>query len=174
MDIFARDLPPDTLLFFPRGTVAAPHNGYGWIERPETISGTMEDFLKPAQDLLVEIDRRLNDMNLPKLPLIPVGFSQGAALAYALTCHYSERISRLAILAGYFPVESQHSQLPSIAHKPVYIAHGTQDEIIPISKARETAQALERAGAAVIYCESKSGHKLALRCFQDLKDFLVA
>lgn len=174
MEIFGRELPDDSLLFYPRGPVSSPESGYGWIDAPQVSKDTMEDFSGPANNLMAEVDYRLQDLGLPQIPLSLVGFSQGAALAYTLLFLYPERINRMAALAGYLPILASGIQSPDFKDKPVFIAHGTRDETIPVEMARSAVDFFRNAEAEVTYCESNTSHKLALPCFQDLRDFLSA
>jgi len=41
------------------------------------------------------------------------------------------------------------------------VAHGTQDQLVPIDRARTSIELLEQAGAQVTYCEDEVGHKLS-------------
>jgi phospholipase/carboxylesterase len=174
MDIFARELPGDHLLFSPRGLITLAGGGYGWVERSNGNDETIADFLSPAEQLMREIELKMEDLSLPQQPLSLVGFSQGAALCYGLALCYPERIQRLAALAGYLPEMTADFKMPALNTMKVFISHGKRDETIPIEKAHRAVQAMEKAGASVTYCESNSGHKLALPCFQDLKNFLLA
>jgi phospholipase/carboxylesterase len=59
-----------------------------------------------------------------------------------------------------------------LAGKKVFVAHGTQDQMIPLDRARASIALLEQAGAQVIYCEDEVGHKLSLNCLHDLEKYL--
>jgi predicted esterase len=75
-------------------------------------------------------------------------------------------------LAGSPPTESR-SQLAELAGIPIMIAHGIQDETVPIAMAREARKSLESSGVKVSYCESETGHKLGANCARQLADFFV-
>jgi phospholipase/carboxylesterase len=85
---------------------------------------------------------------------------------------YPQRIRRAGILAGFVPggVESLVAARPLEA-KPFFIAHGTQDELVPIERARQSIAVLEAAGAQVTYCEAEVGHKVSADCLRALKQF---
>jgi len=174
MEIFSRGLPDNYLILFPRGPIEAEGGGYGWVNRPEGAGYShFLDFVPVAQKLSAEIDRLLAEMGVDHPDLHLAGFSQGAALVYAITLLIPQRIARAAALAGFLP----SLPLPFTPHhlqgKPIFIAHGTRDETIPVEKAREAALFLNTAGAQVNFCESSSGHKLAVTCFNQLATFLT-
>ena len=83
-----------------------------------------------------------------------------------------ERIASVAGLSGFLP-DGASAWLTSDRLKglPMFIAHGTEDELVPVEKARLSAELLEKLGAAVTYCEDKVGHKLSAKCFRGLEAF---
>ena len=120
-----------------------------------------------------EIDHRLADFGLFSPSLSVTGFSQGAAMTYALLFLFPTRINRAAALAGFLPEVPPGFDRSALNGKPVYIAHGTRDETIPVEEARQAAEFLNSAGADVSYCENSGGHKLPTNCFSQLTHFLL-
>jgi phospholipase/carboxylesterase len=100
-----------------------------------------------------------------------IGFSQGAALCYTLALLHPERIRALAALSGFMPggAEDLLAKRP-LAGKPVFVAHGRQDNKIPVEQARRSVALLEGSGAQVTYCESDGGHKISADCLTWLAD----
>ena len=101
-----------------------------------------------------------------------MGFSQGAALSNVLTCLHPQRVRRAGILAGFMPsgMEGIISQKP-LAGKSVFVSHGTQDNMVPIDRARASMSLLEQAGADITYCEAEVGHKVSADCLHGLENF---
>ncbi len=175
MDIFTRGLHQETLLLSPRGPVEASAGGYGWSERREGESlASYLDLVPTAQRLLIELDLRLADFGLQHPPLSLAGFSQGAAISYVLAFLFPDRIQRMAALAGFLPDLPAHFKPQALVGKPFFIAHGIHDETVPVERAHSAVIYLQACGAQVEYCESSSGHKLALPCFHRLTTFLNA
>jgi phospholipase/carboxylesterase len=125
--------------------------------------------LDSFQSLIIELAKHL-PCDFSQFGL--VGFSQGAAFSFAYGMRNPSRVSRLAALAGFLPTESV-SQLGALASMPVFIAHGTQDETVPVAMAREARKALEEVGAKVAYCEAETGHKLGANCASALQSFFI-
>lgn len=179
MWIFSSRLPEKTLMIAPRGIYPASIGGYGWYADRD-MQGLpaltnrwpqVEDFHQ-AIDSLFEI---LNASNFPKADfskLHLVGFSQGAALSYALTLQNPDRVTTLASLSGFMPegAESLVKDHP-LTGKPVFVTHGTQDDLVPVKMARYAVELMERAGAKVDYCEENVGHKLSATCFRSMENF---
>jgi phospholipase/carboxylesterase len=173
MDIFLRAVPSDYAALSPRGPVNAAEGGYGWVDfRPGNLA-TFQNFEKTARELRMHIDRWIPQNYLPGGKLTIIGFSQGAAMALSFGLAFPERVERIGCLSGFLPVGT----LPDPVSLPllginIFIAHGSKDDMIPISRAREAANWLRQAGAGVTSCESNVGHRLGANCFQALKSFL--
>ena len=87
---------------------------------------------------------------------------------------YPQRIRKMGVLAGFLPsgLEDEIEKKP-LAGKHVFVAHGTQDEMVPVDRARASMQELERAGAQITYCEDEVGHKLSSNCLRALESYLA-
>jgi len=101
-----------------------------------------------------------------------LGFSQGAAVALSLALLFPDQIRSLICVAGYFPAGITNIKC-NLEGLPVYIAHGTQDSVIPVSQARSVVKFLSENGANVTYCENDVGHKLSLDCFKGFEQFII-
>jgi len=171
MWIFANRLPENALLVAPRGLYPTALGGYGWQPALGRTWPDLEDF-RPAMEALWNL---LAPQNFPSAELAQIrlaGFSQGAALAYALALAYPQRVQALAGLSGFAPggVEPLLRSQP-LAGKACFMAHGTQDALVPVARARQARQTLMEAGAQVTYCEDDVGHKLSASCFRGMGKF---
>lgn len=176
MWVFGSQLPQNHLLIAPRGPYVSrnqKYGGYSWIESSSGNYPWFEDFqpiLPVLNDLLDELSKRYEG-DFSKINL--AGFSQGAALAYIFTLLNPERVGKLAGLAGFLPEHSEGViKTRPIEGMPVFMAHGIQDEIVPLSMAYEAMDNLVQAGAAVSLCESDVGHKLGSECFKAFCEFM--
>jgi len=86
------------------------------------------------------------------------GFSQGAITSLSLLVDDPDRYSWVVALHGYLP--ESHSDLApdGIADKPVFIAAGGADEIIPAARTEAAADRFETLGAAVEFTVYDGGH----------------
>ena len=140
-----------------------PGQDHGWP--------TLDDF-RPAVAALREllVAQNFPPADLTRLRL--VGFSQGAALSLAAALLHPDWMQSVACLSGFMPdgVSPLLVDRP-LEGMPVFLAHGTQDDTVPVTKARAAVGMLEKAGAQVHYCEDDVGHKLSLSCFKSLEMF---
>jgi phospholipase/carboxylesterase len=173
MWVFASRLPENSVLVSPRGLFSAPSGGFGWQQHLDRVWPWVDDF-EPAVEALLAL---LTPKNFPQADLNRirlVGFSQGAALAYALALMHLSRVSAVAGLSGFLPegAEALARNRP-LTGLPVFVAHGSRDKRVPVERARRSVQILEEAGAQVTYCEEEVGHKLSAGCFNSLESFFV-
>lgn len=174
MWVFSSKMPQQAWLLAPRGIYPAPNEGYGWHPPLKGSSPWIDDF-QPAMDALLPL---LSQDYFPGADfnnLWLAGFSQGAALAYAIGLSHPQRVTGIAGLAGFLPRgASALARNRPLAGKLVYVTHGTRDQLVPVERAREVVEILRLAGAKVVYCEDDAGHKLSAACFNGLEDFFRA
>jgi phospholipase/carboxylesterase len=171
MWIFAPSLPKQAIKLAPRGLFTTQEKGYSWHAAISKPWPWMDDF-QPAVNALLELvsGKNFPDGDFSQLHLI--GFSQGAALAYAMAIMYPERITSLVGLSGFIPDgASAWLRQGRLTGLPVFIAHGTEDELVPVERARGSVELLKNYGAKVTYCEDRVGHKLSANCLRGLGAF---
>lgn len=173
MWIFTHNLPKNTWIFSPRAPVASTVSGYEWLP-PSEGWPRLPDFEEVAGKLLAEFLHWVDSAGAPTDQVDVMGFSQGAAMAYALAALYPRHIQRVVALAGFLPAEDPApGRYAALQGKKIYVAHGSKDLTVPVQKAQEAVRILETAGADVDYCESDVGHKLSAPCLRGLKEFLT-
>jgi phospholipase/carboxylesterase len=172
MGIFAARIPENYWLISPRGIYGSGHQGYSWVPKSYKTRPSIEDFgptIAQVLDLVEKFHRKYH-LDLAKFHIM--GFSQGAALCYAIALTQPERVASLAGLSGFMPSGTE----PLITNSPLagrqfFITHGTLDTLVPVNRAREAIRVLQAAGAEVTYCEADVGHKLGATCFRSLAKF---
>jgi len=171
MWVFASSMPEGAVLLAPRGLFSAPLGGYSWHPHKTHSWPGLDDFLPAVEALMaVIIPKNFPFADLSQISL--VGFSQGAALAYSLALMQPPRLGKLVGLSGFLPEGVTHLvQNQILLGKSIFIAHGTQDALVPVEKARQAVKQLQQAGALVNYCEHNVGHKLNAACFRSMRSF---
>lgn len=169
MWIFADRLPERYLVLSPRGLFKTRLGGYSWQNVTDGGWPKGSDFDPAIKVILDMVDNLDVSKEIQKDVFDVMGFSQGAALAYAMAVSHPGRIGKLAGLSGFFPegLENKIAAKP-FDGKKVFVAHGQKDELVPIWKARIVVESLTTAGAEVAYCEEDVGHKLSAGCFRGL------
>lgn len=174
MWVLARNLPDRYVTLAPRALHSAPEGGFSWrIMQPGSWGLPTLDDLRPAAEALLRfVDGWSALAAVDPAEISLMGFSQGAALAYVLLGLFPGRIRTLAALSGFVP-EGVEAVLGAgaLAGKPVFIAHSRQDDMVPVERARRSAELMRAAGARVTYCESQGGHKVSRECLAGMETF---
>jgi phospholipase/carboxylesterase len=176
MWIFTRGFSPDYWMMAPRAPHDANPNGFSWRPLQASTFGqpNLEMLLPAAMRLINLIDEYSASVKLDALQFDLIGFSQGAAMVNLMGILYPHRVRKMGVLAGFVPagLEKLIQQKP-LAGKRIFVAHGTQDQMIPVDRARASMELLEQAGAQITYCEDEVGHKLSVNCLRSLETYLL-
>jgi len=126
--------------------------GYTWSGAKRT-----EDLVQVAKSIHASI-KELTDKYPTKGKPMVFGFSRGAVLAYYLSVS-SDQYSYVIPVAGYLdpqliPEESD----PYIEYPEIIAFHGTKDQLIPISKDRQSVRQLQDLNYKVALNEYSSRH----------------
>jgi phospholipase/carboxylesterase len=175
MWVFTRGLSLDTWLMAPRAPHLADPSGFSWRPpQPLTDGRPSLEMLLPAAEALIRlIDEYSASVKVDALQFDLMGFSQGGAMVNLMGMLYPHRVRKMCVLAGFVPSGLDELILKKpLAGKNIFVAHGTQDQLVPIERARASIEVLEQAGAQVTYCEDEVGHKLSANCLRALENYL--
>lgn len=154
----------------PRGPLSLPPGGAHWYRLGGIPTPDAETFWPSFEALSELLD------GLPR-PLVLGGFSQGTAMTWALGLGRgpAKRPQALIALSGFMPrVEGLELDLSGLDGYPVAIAHGSLDPIIPVDFGREAREAMESAGAAVLYREAPLPHTIDPEIIPALRELVSA
>ncbi|NUM43855.1 MAG: hypothetical protein HUU38_04045 [Anaerolineales bacterium] len=171
--VFASRLPKHHLLIAPRALYEPEPGRYGWVPRLGEFP-TLTSFQPAIESLLDLLEKVKANLDHDPGPINLIGFSQGAALAHAFAVSHPHRVTAIAGLAGFVPPGLEpHLPAQPLAGKRIFLAHGTEDQTVPIEMARAGASLLQKLGASVTACEDQVGHKLGAKCFRALGEFFA-
>ena len=142
------DLLPDTLFVAPHGPTVCEMNPAGnqWFDLKDWDPARI---IKEVQSITPAfnqyLDGLLEDHNLPYDKLAFVGFSQGAMLAMHIGLHRPQCAGVVAYSGGFL----EDPQELMIAHPPVLLIHGDQDDVIGHSFSEQAEARLKTLGVPV-------------------------
>ena len=180
MWIFTNRFPADMWIAAPRAPHASKEGGYSWrplhsVQDSGWGLPTLSDLKPAAEGLIRLVDNVSASAGVDASQFEVAGFSQGGALANVLTLLYPQRIRKAAVLAGFMPAGVDDLlESRALAGKHFFVAHGTQDNLVPFERARGSIELLEKGGAQVTFCEAEVGHKLSADCLRALEAFFKA
>jgi phospholipase/carboxylesterase len=170
MWIFAKTLPPGWLVVAPRGIKNDPAGGYDWRPRGKDEWPTLEQFDEAVTAVAHFIHALPHLYNADLDQIYLMGFSQGAATAYATAIRHPGLIQGIAGLVGFIPTACGDAETTAaLLDLPIFMAVGKRDPLIPAERAAGCAQTLFMAGANLEYHEYDTGHKLNAAGLRDLQ-----
>jgi len=142
--------------------------GWTWFEGWPPIH---ESVVESRQEMLRFIDEITAEYPTPEGKLIVAGFSQGALMSLDSGLRTEKKLAGIIAMSGGL-YDRDLPDLTAHARLPILIAHGTQDEVVPVNYARRARHLLEAAGLDVEYHEYPMGHQVAMEEAAVVKGFL--
>lgn len=107
--------------------------------------------------------------------IVLAGFSQGGAMALHTGLRHPEPLAGIVALSTWLPLAAR---LPAERHAanaaaPIFMAHGTEDPMVPLALAQASRAALERLGYAVEWHQYPMPHSVCGEEIADIAAFLV-
>lgn len=101
------------------------------------------------------LDHTFERVNVDPARIAISGFSDGASYALSLGLTNGDVFRRVvAFSPGFLHTEERHGK------PPVFLSHGTSDQILPVTLSRALEEALRAEGHAVHYEEFDGGHEI--------------
>jgi phospholipase/carboxylesterase len=165
------DLPLAPIRFvFPHAPVRAVtiNNGMSmraWYDIVADDLARREDErgVRASQGLVEALIARERSRGIPASRILLAGFSQGGAISLQTGLRHPERVAGIMALSTYVPIASalEAERNPANRDVPIFMAHGTQDPIIPLAHARRSRELLERLGYPVEWHEYAMPHSVS-------------
>lgn len=107
--------------------------------------------------------------------IVLAGFSQGGAIALHTGLRYPEKLAGVMALSTYLPLADSFTAeaAPANAKTPVFMAHGTQDPVVPYAMGRDSRDLLQQAGYAIEWQEYPMQHSVCLEEVADIGRWLT-
>ena len=144
----------------------AEGGGYAWFAN----RGIGRPVAQSLADTMAWFRAWLDDVAPSGRPVVVVGFSGGGAFAGGLVLDDPARFAGAAVLFATLPFEAGVPVEPNrLAHLPVFVAQGDQDQVIPRELLDRTWTYLhEASGAPVVGRRSPGGHGITAPILADL------
>jgi phospholipase/carboxylesterase len=107
--------------------------------------------IEASRELVHHLIKRENARGIRSERIVLAGFSQGGAVALHSGLRYPERLAGIIALSTYLPVSAILEAEASEGNRglPVFMAHGTQDPVIPAALGESSYRKLSQQGYAV-------------------------
>lgn len=119
-----------------------------------------------------DLIHREMERGVPSNHIVIAGFSQGGAVAYHTALTFEQPLAGLMVLSGYFA--SINLTTPSAANSqlPVFVAHGTNDAMLPEFLGQEALGHLRKLGYEPEYRTYPMEHEVCLEEIQAIGAWL--
>ena len=106
--------------------------------------------------------------------IILAGFSQGGAIALHCGLHYPRPVGGIMALSTYLPQCAALDTPETTANRatPVFVAHGSQDDVVAPQYGRQSCEQLQAAGYPVAWHEYPMAHSVCMEEIQDISAWL--
>lgn len=123
---------------------------------------------------LIEEQRRL--LKTAAADTFVVGFSQGAIMGLGLALNHPQIYGGVAALSGRILPETipPPPGPPALAGFPIFLSHGTEDPVLPLSFAEESQRTLARFPARLTYRQYRMAHEISEESLTDAIAWLSA
>ena len=149
----------------PRAWEAAPGMTFrftwfdGWPPESESVAASRDALLK----FIDEVKERY-----PTSSLILAGFSQGAMMSLEVGLR-ADVAAIIAMSGGLYEPHLPEKTSPC----PVFLAHGTMDDVVGVSYSRRARLLLEERGFDVDYHEYPMGHQIVMEEIEAVRAFIA-
>jgi phospholipase/carboxylesterase len=155
------------------------NNGYrmrAWYDIIGIDRRSAEDFsgIQASAEAVTALIRAENARGIPSSRIVLAGFSQGGAMALHLATRFPEKLAGVIALSCYLPLAKEFASERSSANlaTPIFMAHGSQDPVVPFSFGDESRRVLEGTGYRVDWRVYPMPHTLCAEEVADLKAWL--
>ena len=107
--------------------------------------------------------------------IVLAGFSQGGAIALFSALRYQQQLAGVMVLSSYMPLSSSLAVEKSDANRdiPIFLAHGSDDPVVPVDLAYSTRGQLEQQGYSLVWKEYPGmPHSVSAQEISDIAEWL--
>jgi len=135
----------------------------GWYDIKSSNLRDMEDVksITESSNLIHNyIDAEIN-VGIKSNKIFVAGFSQGGAIALHSGLRYLSKLAGILALSTYLPIPENLGKKVYVNKKtPIFMAHGRDDNIIPIKQGRSSCQTLIENGYKIEWNEYSMQHTI--------------
>ena len=148
-----------------------------WYDIVEHGGGWREDAanVRESRELIEALLEREKARGVPAGQIVVADFSQGGAMALYAGLRHAERLAGILALSSTLPLADALAAEASPANRdvPIFMAHGTHDPTIPITRATSSRDLLTGLGYRVTWREYPMPHSVCPEEVNDISAWLA-
>ena len=156
------------------------NNGYpmqAWYDILPVDGPRREDeaSLREAHVQVMWLIEREMARGVPSERIVLMGFSQGCAMTLMTGLRCPHKLAGLVAMSGYLPLAhtTEAERHPANQHTPIFIAHGSEDDVVSIARGAAARDALLGLGYEVSWRSYPMAHSLCMDEVDDIHDWLA-
>lgn len=159
-------LEPNSLIVSLRAPIVMGATSFAWFHVQFTSNGPVHNWAEANRSFELlenEITELSKKYNIPQSRISVMGFSQGSIMTMGLALKSKLQLSKYYCFSGRtLPEFAQYGlEQPEVAQgKRVFLAHGVQDDKLPVQLGRTSKEVLEKVKADFHYNEFQGGHQI--------------
>ena len=122
---------------------------------------------------LIDAER---DSGVPAERIVIGGFSQGGVVALHTALRYPERLGGVLALSTWLPLREELAReySPEALNTPIFMGHGTHDDLVRPASAERARDALLAAGCAdLVFNTYPMAHTISMEEVKDMRTMLM-
>jgi len=152
----AERIVPGAAVLAPRGRVS--ENGAGrWFRRASEGVFDVDDVVYRADELAGFVEWAIAEYDLSDLPVVAMGFSNGANMALALGMLHPRLVPSIVAFSGMYPFGAR-TLSQDLGTSRFLLLNGTEDPMAPQPSVDVLAENLVASGAALSRLSRHGGH----------------
>ena len=156
------------------------NNGYvmrAWYDIAMNDIARMPDErgIRESQAAIERLIARERERGMDPSRILLAGFSQGGAIALQVGLRHSNRLAGIIAMSTYLTLEDSLDAEASSANKaiPIFMAHGTEDPVVPPQLAQVSRDALQKRGYDVEWHTWPMPHAVCAEEIEAVAQFIV-
>ena len=130
--------------------------------------------VRESQQQIEALIAREKTRGVPAGRIVLAGFSQGGAMALQTSLRHPERLAGIMALSCFLPLTDKVAAEAAPANRdvPIFMAHGTNDPLIPLARARHAHDLLTSLGYHLEWHEYPIPHSVSPGEIRDISAWL--
>jgi Predicted esterase len=158
-------------------TINAGHVMRAWYDIAMNDISRLPDEggIRESQLAIERLIARERDRGMDTSRIVLAGFSQGGAIALQTGLRHANRLAGIVAMSTYLPLEESLDAEASSANKsiPIFMGHGTEDQVVPLKLAEVSRATLERRGYDVEWHTWPMPHAVCAEEVRAIAEFIV-
>ncbi len=132
------------------------------------------DGIRASEKILHKLIEHELDRGIAAKRIVLAGFSQGGAIVLHTGLRFPQQLGGILALSTYLPLYDTVAaeRHPANAEIPVFLAHGTEDAVVPFSLGQDAYKLMQTLGIPVSWHSYPMGHSVSPREIADIGQWL--